>query len=297
MFTPSYITLMNENNHLYDCIVLGLGPAGISASLYLKRYGDDVIAIGLDGGSLKEAHVVDNFYGLFHHRGEDILKLGYEQAIALNIPLKFEEVVDIEILNHVVVKTNKDIYHGKKLFLALGRNRRRPNIKNLRNFEGKGISYCATCDGFLYRNRRVAILGEGGELMKEEYDVLKNFTRDLFVLTNGVKIDDFNAIDKEISSIEGKDKIEKIVFKDNSTLEIDALFIASGVLDTFKSAKKIGLALDELEQIKINERHQTNVPFIFAGGDMVAGMKQIAKAVDDGMKAAFYIHQDLKNSV
>ena len=195
---------MNENNHLYDCIVLGLGPAGISASVYLKRYGDDVIAIGLDGGSLKEAHVIDNFYGLFHQRGEDILKLGYEQAKALEIPLKFEEVVDIEILDHVVIKTNKDIYHGKKLFLALGRNRRRPNIKNLRSFEGKGVSYCATCDGFLYRNKRIAILGEGGELMREEYDVLKNFTKDLFVLTNGVKIDS-NAIDKEISSIEGKD--------------------------------------------------------------------------------------------
>ena len=290
MFTPSYLMLM-KTNEIYDTIVLGLGPAGISAAIYLKRFNHSVLAIGLDGGSLKGLHHIDNYYGSFHLSGDDILNNGYAQAEALGIELKFEEIVDIEVDSIVHVKTNLGNYEAKTLFLALGLGRKKPNIGRLKDYEGKGVSYCATCDGFLYRNKPIALLGEG-KLMEEEYDVLSHISDKVYVLTNGKKIDfKVKVNEDEIDHLEGEEYLERIVFKNGESLHVDALFVASGLLDTFKSAKKIGLAMNENDEIIVDENRKTNVPFIFAGGDMISGVKQIAKAVDDGMKAAYAIHK------
>lgn len=278
---------------MFDCIVVGNGPAGISCAIYLKRFGFNVLVIGMDEGTLKINTTIENYYGIGSIKSVDLINNGILQAKSLGIDVLKEEVINIELGSEFKVITNIGEYCAKTIFLGTGKVRKKLNIKGLKEFEGKGISYCAVCDGFIYRKKRIALIGSG-EYMKAELDVLKRFTKDLLVFTNGLDTDitDIEVIKDEIVEFTG-DGVLKSIITNNNSYEVDAAFIAVGSQDTLSLAKHLGLIVDEKGDLIVTNSH-TNISGIFAGGDCTQGVKQIVKAAADGCIAAYEIKEYLR---
>ena len=277
----------------YDVIVIGKGPCGISTAIYLKRYGYNPIIIGKDFGSLEKAHKIENYYGIESISGLKLGEAGVNQAQALGIDVVSDEVLDIEILDSFNVICKSNTYTGKAIMLALGASRNRLSLAN--KFEGSGVSYCATCDGFFYRKRKTAIVGSG-DYMLHELEVLKRIIPDLTILTNGediaLDIKDIPVIKEKIVSFNGEEHLESITTT-NATYEFSGCFIATGSQGGVSIAKHLGIALDN-DSIVVDENMMTNIPGIFAGGDVVKGLRQIIKAASDGAIAATAISKYLK---
>ncbi len=278
---------------MFDCIIVGNGPAGISCAIYLKRFGFNVLVIGMDEGTLKINTTIENYYGIGSIKSVDLINNGILQAKSLGIDVLKEEVINIELGSEFKVITNIGEYSAKTIFLGTGKVRKKLNIKGLKEFEGKGVSYCAVCDGFIYRKKRIALIGSG-DYMKAELDVLKRFTKDLFVFTNGLDTDitDIEVIKDEIVEFTG-DGVLKSIITNNNSYEVDAAFIAVGSQDTLSLAKHLGLIVDEKGDLIVTNSH-TNISGIFAGGDCTQGVKQIVKAAADGCIAAYEIKEYLR---
>lgn len=285
---------------MYDVIIIGKGPAGISASLYIKRANQSVLIIGKDEGALKKAQKVENYYGIVGS-GEDILKAGEKQAIDLGIEILKEEVVSINYNNSFIVTTtskkNNKEYEARAVIIATGVNRPLPYIKGIKEFENKGISYCAICDAFFYKGKIVAVLGNG-QYALHEAKYLQNIANKVYILTNGqnneLEINDnIEIYENDIEEILGDNTIKSIKFKDNCQIQIDGLFIANGVASSVDLAKKIG-AKTESNRIIVNENMQTTIKGLYAAGDCTGGLLQISKAVYEGAKAGTEIIKFLK---
>lgn len=289
---------------MYDVIIIGKGPAGISASLYIKRANLKVVVIGKDEGALKKAQKVENYYGIIES-GEKILETGVNQAKNLEVEILTEEVLSINYNNNFIVTTNNSEYEAKTVILATGANRPLPYIKGLKDFENKGISYCAICDAFFYRGKNIAVLGNGKYAIHEA-KYLQNIVNTVTILTNGKPIefeitpeiqlnDNLKINQKEIEEIIGDDTVKAVKLKNDTQIQIDGLFIANGVASSVDLAKKIG-AKTENNRIIVNENMQTTIKGLYAAGDCTGGLLQISKAVYEGAKAATEIINFLKNN-
>ena len=279
---------------MYDVIILGAGPAGISASLYTKRANLETLILYNDESGLERASLIENYYGFKNGiSGKELYKTGIEQAKNIGVEVKKEEVVKIEnnIEYFKIITTNNE-YQTKNLILATGNKKNKPKIKGIEKFEGKGVSYCAICDGFFYRNRSISVLGSGNYAIAETNELI-NIADNITILTNGEKAPEFRAdnvtIDtKEIEEIEGEDKVEEIKFKDGSTLKTDGIFVAQGVAGSSEFAKKLGIITNK-DRIVVNENMETNIKGIYACGDCTGGLLQVSKAVYEGAKAGLQV--------
>ena len=281
---------------MYDAIVIGAGPAGISASLYIKRAGLSPLVLYNDKSEVEKAHKIDNYYGFPEGiEGPELFQRGIDQARNLGIDVKQEETVDIKYEDNFKVTTVKDTYEAKSVLIATGNTRKKVNIENFEKFDGKGISYCAICDGFFYRNKKVAVLGSGDYALSEASD-LENLASELTILTNGEELKSetkYTVNNKKIKSIDGDEKIKSITFEDGSKLDIDGLFIALGVAGGLDFAKKLGI-LTENNNILVNENMETNIKGVYAAGNITGGLLQVSKAVSDGAKAGISIINYIK---
>ncbi len=219
---------------IYDCIIIGKGPAGISAGIYLKRSNWNVLAIGKDGGALEKTSKIDNYYGFSNTiSGHELLEQGLEQANRLGITLETDEVIGIEKEKNFIVETRNRTYETKTVILATGTNRNTPKITGIKEFEGKGVSYCAICDAFFYRNKNVAVIGAGDYAIKEA-KTLANVAKSVTILTNGDELvenrdealDEFVIENRGIKEITGNEKVENIVLKDGENIDTEGIFIA-----------------------------------------------------------------------
>ena len=281
---------------MYDTIVIGNGPAGISGAIYLKRFNYNVLVIGKDLGALEGNHYIDNYYGLKHIKGSDLINSGIEQARDLGIDVLKDEVVAIEYgANGFVVKTINSTYETKTVFLTAGKPRTKLLIGSLKEYEGKGISYCAICDGFFFRNKKIGIVGNS-YYMKNELEVLKKFSSDITVFTNGLDTDvlDTKVVKDKLVTFTGDEN--KLTGLDtlNAHYDLDACFIAIGSANATSFAKHLGLQIDEKDNIVVNN-FMTNIPGIFAGGDIIGGLAQVSKAVCDGALASLEMKKYLSN--
>ena len=213
---------------MYDCIIIGKGPAGISAAIYISRSNLKCLVIGKNQTALKKAKSIENYYGFEKPiSGEELFKRGIKQAEEQNIAIKTDEVIDIEYGNGTyIVKTVNSEYETKTIILATGNSRKSSNINGEKEFEGKGISYCAICDGFFFKNKNVAVIGSG-EYALHEAEVLKNVTDKVSIFTNGSHLPENrsveiqNIIEGKIDSIRGEKKVESIVLEDNRSIPVD----------------------------------------------------------------------------
>ena len=273
---------------MINLIIIGAGPAGISASLYAKRANNNVLILYNGESNLEKAEKIDNYYGFENGiSGKELYDIGIKQAENIGVKVKKEEVLHIEqITNGFEIKTAENTYESKALIIATGNKKIRPNIKGIQEFEGKGISYCAICDGFFYKNKNVVVIGNG-KFAVNEANILKNIAKSVTILTNGEQMNtdsNFQINTMKIKQISGGLRVEEIVFEDNSILEIDGVFVALGEAGGTDFAKKIGI-LTNNDNIVVNEKMETNVKGIFSCGNTNGGLLQVSKAVYEGAVA------------
>lgn len=281
---------------MYDVIVIGSGPAGITAAIYAKRRNLSILVISKGNGALQKSEKIDNYYGFINGiSGKELYENGIKQAKNLGIEIIEDEVINIEYINQFTVETVNSKYEAKSVILATGTSRNTPNIKGIKEFEGKGVSYCAVCDAFFYKNKDVAVLGDGNYAI-HEFETLKPVANSVTILTNGntmVENRD-NSIEvnsKKIREFRGDTKLEEVEFEDNTTQNLNGVFIAMGTASSSDLARKIGARIEN-NNIIVSENMETTVPGLFACGDCTGGLLQISKAVYEGAKAGLAV---LKN--
>ena len=273
-----------------DVVIIGSGPAGLSAALYILRSGFSVTVIGKDNGALEKAESIQNYFGLERPMsGHELVEIGKKQVRELGGTILQDEVVGIKWDGNYTVSTVNTEISAKAIILTTGASRKRMKIKSLDQFEGYGVSYCAICDAFLYRGREVAVLGNG-EYALHEIQELINITGPITLLTNGMEpAADFppqvNIITTPLAELTGDQYLESIRFQDGTSLKTSCLFVALGTAKGSDLARKLGIRLED-ERIVVNEQMDTGLPGVFAAGDCIGGVLQVSVAVGEGAKAA-----------
>lgn len=283
---------------MYDVIIIGSGPAGVSAAIYAKRRKLEVLVISKKDSALAKAEVIENYYGFEKGiSGKELYQNGIKQIKNLEIELVEDEVVGLQYSDNFEVETINSQYKAKSVILSTGTNRTTPNIKGIKEFEGKGVSYCAICDAFFYKGKDVAVLGSGNYAM-HEVEQLKPVVNSVTVFTNGESIIENRDIDvevneKKIREFRGDSKIQEVEFDDNTKQSVNGVFIAIGTASSNDLARKIGARIEN-NNIVVDENMETTVPGLFACGDCTGGLLQISKAVYEGTKAGLAV---LKNKI
>ena len=289
---------------MYDSIIIGSGPAGITASLYMVRAGLKVLIISKNESTLDKAEHIENYYGFENGiSGKELNDAGIKQAQNLGVEFLIKEVTSIRYSEngYEVVVANQGLdekYLAKTIVLATGTNRNRPRIKGLKEFEGKGISYCAICDGAFFRNKDVGVLGNGDYAISEIEELLP-IVKSVTMYTNGLepieyRSDNVNINTKKIREFRGGNIIQQIEFEDDSVEEINGMFVALGVASSTDFAKKLGARIEN-NYIVVNDKMETTVPNIYACGDCTGGLLQISKAVYEGTVAGLEVIRKLKS--
>ena len=283
-----------------DVIIIGAGPAGISAGLYTKRANLKVLIIYKEQSGLEKAKWIENYYGFEKGiSGKDLYKTGIEQAKNLGIEVKKEEVINIQQVENTKYKviTENKIYDTKTVIFATGNKKNVPRIKGIKEFEGRGVSYCAVCDGFFYRNKDISVLGNGKYAISETNELI-NIAKSITILTNGnkapeIRADNIKIDTRKIREVRGDKRVEEVEFDDNTEMKTDGIFVALGVAGSSEFAKKLGIITNK-DRIVVNENMETNVTGIYACGDCVGGLLQVSKAVYEGAKAGLQVIKYLR---
>ncbi|MDK2809219.1 MAG: thioredoxin reductase [Clostridiales bacterium] len=282
-----------------NVVIIGNGPAGISAALYTTRAGIDTTIIGKDYGALGKASEIENYYGFSAPiSGKTLITEGIEGARRLGAHIVSDEVLGISYDNKLTVTTNRGIYEADRVILATGAARTAPKIKGLTEYEGHGVSYCAVCDAFFYRGKDVAILGNGQYALHEALELLPT-SKSVTILTNGTKPEFESPANIKINtsiidSISGNDIVEHVNFLTGEKLPVSGLFVAIGVAGSVDLAKKIG-AQTHHNKILVDEHMSTKIPGLYAAGDCTGGLLQISKAVYEGAKAGTEIIKHVRS--
>lgn len=231
---------------------------------------------------------------------------GIKQAKNLGIKVVEKEVVGIQYgttneVNFEVKVANQgrdEKYEATIVVLATGSNRNKPNIYGIKEFEGRGVSYCAVCDAPFYRNKNVAVLGNGDYAI-EEVENLLSIANKVLMLTNGENTAEnrkkININKKKIKEVQGDSKVRAIEFEDGTVEEIDGIFIAQGIASSTDFARKIGARIEN-NNIVVNENMETTINNLYACGDCTGGILQVSKAVYDGTKAGLAIIKKLRKN-
>lgn len=281
-------------------IIIGAGPAGISAALYAARGNMNPLVINNGIGALEKTEKIENYYGLEHPlSGRELFETGIHQAQELNVRILDAQVLGVEGFDTFTVKTTQGNFETQSLILATGSKRADPGIPGVKEFEGRGVSYCAICDAFFYRGKDVAVLGNGDFAMHEAKE-LSNTAASVTIYTDG-KEPQFSpepsiAVNTmKIQSVEGDEKVSGIRLacdmqaqdtESSSFCPADGVFIALGTAGSAEIARQMGAELTEKGNIKVNENMETTIPGLYAAGDCTGGLLQIAKAVYEGCQAS-----------
>lgn len=272
-----------------NVVIIGNGPAGISSALYTTRAGLETTIIGKDHGALGKAHAVENYYGFSQPvSGKELISEGIEGAKRLGAHIISDEVLGINFEEKLTVVTMNGRFPADGIILATGSSRNTPDIAGIKEFEGRGVSYCAICDAMFYRGKDVAVIGHGPYALHEAIELLAT-SNSVTILTNG-KTPEFEVPETilvntdKIASVDGESVVEQVRFENGNVLDLSGVFIAIGVAGSVDLAKKIG-ALTESNKIIVDDNMATNVPGLYAAGDCTGGLLQVSKAVYEGAKA------------
>lgn len=297
---------------MYDVLIIGGGPAGMTAAIYSKRAGKSVLIIErmMPGGQIALTSDVENYPGIKKTDGFTLANMMAEHVTSLGVEFIFTDVLEFDIAGKTKkVRTHEGTFEGKTIILCLGASAKQLNLENEKKFLGRGVSYCATCDGNFFKGKTVAVVG-GGNTSLEDTLYLSNLVSKVYLIHrrdefHGEKIlvDRLNEADKDpknpidvilnsqVIKIDGTDKLTGITIENFATkkiknLKIDALFIAIGRKpDTELLEGKI--KLDERGYIVTNEKMETNVPGVYAAGDIrQKQLRQIVTACSDGAIAS-----------
>jgi len=297
-----------------DLVIIGGGPAGLTAGIYAARSGlrSVIIEKGALGGQVATTPVVENYPGLTQVGGKALVDLMANHALQSANISQGEEVMDIRPGDPITVLTSRRRFLTKAVLLATGASYRHLGAPGESRLSGHGVSYCSTCDGPLFKGKKVVIAGGGNSAVTEALhlhnigvqvtivhrrDTLRaqeHLTKNVF--DNKIPV----VFDTEIKEIRGKDRVEDVLLhnvrsKETKPMKVDGVFIAIGYTPTVELAKKLGIALTPEGYIKRDSHHRTNIPGIYSAGDVEGGYKQIVTATGQGAEAALAIFEDLVN--
>ncbi len=291
----------------YELAIIGAGPAGYSAAIYAIRSGINTVLFdkGMGGGLAAIAPNIENYAGFVEIPGIDLMekmKKHVEKYTKINFN---EEVEDItKENNEFLIKTNKEKYKVKSVLFTTGTEHRKLDAPGEKELSGKGVSYCATCDGFFFKDKKVAVVGGGNSALIEAIYLKQIGCSELYVIhrrdqfraeesyvneakEKGVKF----VLDSTVEKINGENNVKSLDLKDKGTgeirkIEVDGVFISIGEIPQNDLAKKLGVKTDEHGFIKIDRQGRTSVKGVYAAGDITGGLRQVITAAAEGAVAA-----------
>lgn len=303
---------MKEQKSIWDVIIIGAGVSGLSAGMYCGRFKMKTLVLGeMPGGIITTTHSVENYPGILSINGADMGMKFLEHAQKFGAEIKYERVINIEkTQGGFKVKTMSGEYVGRTVIVATGTEHKKLGVPGEKEFIGKGVSYCALCDAAFFKNKTVMIVGGGdaaaieavilAEQCKKVYMIVrKDFLRAEPINEKNVKENPKIEIlfGKELVEIRGKEKVEAVLLKSGEELKVEAVFMAVGYVPLSSVVSKIGVDLDERRQIKINRNSETNVPGVFAAGDITDfAFKQAITGAAQGVAASYFAYQFVKKT-
>ena len=270
-------------------VIIGSGPAGISAALYAVRAGVDTTVLTKGPGALDRAEKIENYYGFAQPvSGAELERRSIENAKRLGVRFVTAEAVGLTYTDKLTVETVDKNYPADAVILATGASRAVPRIPGLAGLEGHGVSYCAACDAFFYRGKDVAVLGSG-EYALHEVQALLPVVHSVTLLTNGTPLTaDFppevTVYPQAVEAVLGETVVTGVQLSGGVQLPVSGVFVALGVAGSTALARKIGAEVDG-NRIVVDEKMQATVPGLYAAGDCTGGLLQVAKAVYEGAQA------------
>jgi len=290
---------------MYDVIIIGCGPAGLSAAIYTTRSQLKTLVLGSKEASmLWKAHFIQNYFGV-ELEGKDMQNKGVDQAKKLGAELVNANVVSAKGTDGKFVVTTSDNkeYETKTIIIATGTACAPAGIKGEKELVGKGVSYCAICDGFFYKNKKIAIVGNGNYAAHEAIELL-SFTKDITIFSQGKDwkmSDEFKkALEKKkvslrkdkVTAFAGKNALEGILIGDKEE-KFDGVFVAMGTATALTFAQKLGIEIKN-NSIVIDRNGNTNVKGVFAAGNCTGCYPQVAVDVGEGAAAGLSVIKHVK---
>jgi thioredoxin reductase (NADPH) len=295
-----------------DLVIVGGGPAGLTAGIYAERSGLRTAVVERDtlGGQVATTPIVENYPGFTQVGGKALVDLLVSHALEYIKIFQGEEVMEIETGDGITVVTSRRHFQTKAVLLATGATHKHLGVPGESRLSGRGVTYCSTCDGPLFKDKRVIMVGGGNSAVTEAlylHNIGSHVTlvhrRDSFRaqehLTKYLSSANIPVIwNTEVQEIRGEDKVREVLLHNNVTQEtrdmpVDGVFIAIGYLPAVELAQKLGVELTDDGFIKRDAHHRTNIPGIYSAGDVEGGYKQIVTAVGQGAEAALSIYEDL----
>ncbi len=310
IFIPDSDAELVEN----DLVIVGGGPAGLAAGIYAERSGLKAAVVERDalGGQVALTPIVENYPGFTSVGGKTLVDIMVSHALQYVQIFAGEAVLDIVPGAPITVKTSRREFHTKAVLLATGAKHRNLGVPGETRLSGKGVSYCATCDGPLFKGKKVIMVGGGNSAVTEALhlfhqgvDVTMVHRRDNLraqeflvkqLVDNNIPV----LWNTEVKEILGKERVQGVLLGNNQTkeqtrLEVQGVFIAIGYEPSVDLAQKLGIELNEDGFIKHDDKHRTNIAGIYSAGDVEGGYKQIVTATGQGSAAAMTIFEDLIN--
>jgi thioredoxin reductase (NADPH) len=309
-----------DNSKVYDFLILGAGGTGLAAAMYAARLGLKTLVLGAShgselpiGGVITTTDSVENYPGFAKISGFEIAKKIEEQAKSYElVTIKEEKAIDVEKKNDFFyVKTHKNEYQAKTILFATGTKWRKLDVPGSTEFERKGVYYCALCDGPLFRDKIVAVVGGSDSAIKDSF-ILSKYAKKVYVIARHEihpepitfermkKDKNIEVITKtNIKEVRGDKSIKSIIidnpYKGKNEIKIDGLFVDIGHIPLSELAKKLGIRLNEKDEIIINGKTtETNLKGVFAAGDVTDNeFKQLITGIADGCTAAYYAYECL----
>ena len=272
-----------------EIVIIGSGPAGVSAALYAARAGAKTTVLTRGHGALDRAELIQNYYGFAEPiSGAELERRGIEGAKAVGVEFVTTEAVGLTYTDRLTVETLAGDFPADAVILATGASRAAPRIPGLAGLEGHGVSFCATCDAFFYRGKDVAVLGSG-EYALHEVQALLPVVKSVTLLTGGAPLTaqfppEVAVRTEPVEAILGEERVTGVRLPGGETLEVSGVFVAQGVAGSTALARKLGAEV-ERNRIVVDERMQTTLPGLYAAGDCTGGLLQVAKAVYEGAVA------------
>lgn len=292
-----------KSNTKYDVIIIGAGPAGISASIYLKRANVNCLLLESEapGGLLNKIHKIENYPGFTDDTGSILAFRMYSQVESLGIDLKIEKVINIKSTNgSYEVFTKNNVFVSKYIIIATGRTPKKLEVKNSEKYEGKGISYCAVCDGALYRNEDIAIVG-GGNTAIDTANYMSNIANKIYIINRSnnlradqkgqeeiKKLENVNVLyNTKLKDIIGDDTgVQGVVLEDGTEINLSGIFVCIGQTNNSAFYQNLNLKTDN-RGIVVDKDLKTTANNVYACGDSISkDLYQVVTATSEGAMVA-----------
>jgi thioredoxin reductase (NADPH) len=297
-----------------DLIIIGAGPAGLTAGIYGARSGLRTVVVekGNTGGQVSITPIVENWPGFKRIPGQELMDMIIAQTKEYVPIFENEPIHEIKIGKKIEAISSKRLFRGKAAILATGTTHRKLGVPGEERLYGHGVSYCATCDAYLYKKKKVIVVGGGNAALTDALylhslgaQISVIHRRDEFRaekhLQNSLKREEINVMwNTEIVEIKGTKYVEQVVIKNNTNeditnIDVDAVFISVGISPLNQLATQIGLNVDDSGYITIDRYGRTNIPRMYAAGDVTGGVRQIVTAVGEGATAASSAFEDISH--